>query len=87
MDLPGKSGGTFWLVASDEKGGPDGKKGERLVFADEFKREAVWLKETSGRTVVQVANDLGIGPSTLTRWKRHCREAGPRSWPQCIQYQ
>ena len=44
---------------------------ERRLFADAFKREAVRLTETSGRTVAQVADDLGVGRSTLTRWKRH----------------
>jgi transposase-like protein len=34
---------------------------------EEFKREAVRLTETSGRTVAQVAGDLGIEP------RRDCR--------------
>ena len=50
-------------------------KRERRTFTDDFKREAVRLKETSGRTIAQVADDLGIGLSTLTRWKRRYREA------------
>jgi len=48
---------------------------ERRLFTDEFKREAVRLTQTSGRTVAEVAADLGIGLSTLTRWKRRYREA------------
>ncbi len=48
---------------------------ERRVFTDEFKREAVHLTETSGRTIFEVAEDLGIGRSTLTRWKKQFREA------------
>jgi transposase len=54
-------------------------KRERRVFTDEFKREAVRLIETSGRTVSQIAEDLGIGLSTLTRWKRIYQDAGPSS--------
>ena len=50
-------------------------KRERRTFTDEFKQESVRLTETSGRTIAQVADDLGIGLSTLTRWKRHYREA------------
>jgi len=50
-------------------------KRERRTFTEEFKREAVRLTETSGRTIAQVADDLGIGLSTLTRWKRRYREA------------
>ena len=50
-------------------------KRERRTFAEDFKREAVRLTETSGRTIAQLADDLGIGLSTLTRWKRRYREA------------
>jgi transposase len=48
---------------------------------EEFKREAVRLTETSGRTVAQVAGDLGIGKSTLTRWKTQFKEADILSGP------
>jgi len=48
---------------------------------EEFKREAVRLTETSGRTVAQVARDLGIGKSTLTRWKTQFKEADILSGP------
>jgi len=41
-------------------------KQERRVFTEEFKREAVRLIETSGRTIAQIAEDLGVGLSTLT---------------------
>jgi len=51
-----------------------GKK-ERRTFTEEFKREAVRLTESSGRTIAQVADDLGIGLSSLTRWKRIYRDA------------
>lgn len=34
----------------------------------EFRREAVRLVLTSGRTRREIAEDLGIGLSTLTRW-------------------
>lgn len=50
-------------------------KQERRLFTNEFKQETVRLAETSGRTISQVADDLGIGLSTLTRWKRVFREA------------
>ncbi len=48
---------------------------------EEFKREAVRLTETSDRTVAQVAGDLGIGKSTLTRWKTQFKEADVLSGP------
>jgi transposase len=50
-------------------------KRERRTFTEEFKQESVRLCQTSGRTITQVADDLGIGLSTLTRWKRLYREA------------
>lgn len=54
---------------------------ERRTFTEEFKREAVRLTETSGRTIAQVSDDLGIGLSTLTRWKRRYRDADLLSGP------
>lgn len=54
----------------------------RRSFAEDFKREAVRLTQTSGRTISQVAEDIGIGLSTLTRWKRKYQEADLLSGPQ-----
>ena len=48
---------------------------ERRTFTEDFKQEAVRLTQTSGRTIAQVADDLGIGLSTLARWIRKYREA------------
>ncbi|MFZ5965330.1 IS3 family transposase [Thalassococcus sp. BH17M4-6] len=42
----------------------------------EFRREAVRLALTSGRTRREIAEDLGIGLSTLTRWLSRERDAG-----------
>ncbi len=50
-------------------------KRERRTFTEDFKREAVRLTETSGRTMSRVADDLGLGLSTLTRWKKRYRDA------------
>ncbi|ENT06065.1 MULTISPECIES: helix-turn-helix domain-containing protein, partial [Brucella] len=41
---------------------------KRVPLTKEFEREAVRLAETSGRTQKEIAADLGIGLSTLTRW-------------------
>ena len=56
-------------------------KRARRDFTDDFRREAVRLVATSGRTVGQVADDLGIGKSTLTRWQRAFRDADLLSGP------
>ncbi|TNC97155.1 MAG: transposase [Stygiobacter sp.] len=50
-------------------------------FTEDFKREAVRLVQTSGRTIGQIADDLGIGHSPLGKWLAKHREtellAGP----------
>ena len=51
------------------------KSSKGRVIDDAFRREAVRLLSTSGRTVEQVSDDLGIGRSTLTRWKSKFAEA------------
>ena len=40
---------------------------------DEFRREAVRIALTSGLTRKQVASDLGIGFSTLSKWIQQSR--------------
>ncbi len=56
-------------------------QGTKRVFTEEFKREAVRLTQTSGRTIKQIADDLGIGLSTLTRWKSKYQTAELLSGP------
>ena len=53
----------------------------RRSFDEEFKREAVGLCQSSGRTVRQIADDLGVGVSTLARWKQRFEEADLLSGP------
>lgn len=48
---------------------------------EEFRREAVRIALTSGRTVGQVSADLGIGKSTLGKWISRHREADLLSGP------
>ena len=43
-------------------------------FGKEYEAEAVRLVETSGRTQREIAEDLGIGLSTLRRWVDKRRE-------------
>ncbi len=48
----------------------------------EFRREAVRLALSSGRARREIAEDLGIGLSTLTRWLGQERDASePREAP------
>lgn len=50
-------------------------------FTDEFKREAVALWETSGRTQTEIADELGIVPTMLRRWQRGLNGGGPGAQP------
>ena len=43
-------------------------------FTKEFEDEAVRLVRTSGRTRRSIADDLGVGLSTLTRWIGRSRD-------------
>jgi len=43
-------------------------------FTKEFEDEAVRLVRTSGRTQREVAEDLGVGLSTLVRWIGRSRD-------------
>ena len=47
----------------------------RQVYDEAYRREAVRMLTSSGRTVAQIAGDLGIGRSTLTKWKSSFAEA------------
>jgi transposase len=47
----------------------------RPVFDAAFKKEAVRILTTSGRSIPEVADDLGVGKSTLGKWKRTHDEA------------
>ena len=50
----------------------------RRQFTDEFKRESVALLASSGRPLLQIANELGITPSMLRNWRNRSegRNAG-----------
>ncbi len=60
--------------------------GNRRVFTDEFKAEAVRLVTVEGHAARQVARDLGIHESLLRRWQRklearQARAAGVKASP------
>ena len=42
----------------------------RRRFSDEFKRDAVEIVRTSGRSIAEVARELGIYDSSLGNWVR-----------------
>jgi transposase len=53
----------------------------RRQYDEEFKRNAVELCSTSGKTVSQVARDLGISSNILSRWRRDQAGYGDRAFP------
>jgi len=53
----------------------------RKLHTDEFRKEAVQIALTSGLSRQQVADDLGIGKSTLGKWITQYREQDLMSGP------
>ena len=53
----------------------------RKIFTKEFKQEAVELSRRPDITLSQVARDLGIGTSTLSRWATEFYGQGDRAFP------
>jgi transposase len=54
---------------------------QQRAFTTEFKLEAVRLAQTSGKSVSQVARDLGIADSTLFHWCQRLAQKGPEAFP------
>jgi len=52
----------------------------RRQYTDEFRREAVWLLASSGRSLSHIAQELGIAPSRLRAW-RNRGDGGMRERP------
>ena len=48
---------------------------KRRKYSPEFKREAVALTRQPGVSCRQIAQEIGINPNLLTRWKREAEEA------------
>jgi transposase len=53
----------------------------RKTYTSEFKREALRLLETSGKSAAQLERDLGIGPGCLSRWKFKFSQNGDSAFP------
>jgi transposase len=59
----------------------EGEKKRRRKFDREFKIQAVKLLLESGKTVEEVADDLGIYWGNLSRWKREYRKDAEEAFP------
>ena len=53
----------------------------RRRFSREFKLEAVRLVTTEGHSASQVAQDLGVRPEMLRRWRKQIQEDGAGAFP------
>ena len=50
---------------------------KRRKFSEEFKADTVRLVQTGGKSLVQIARDLDLTPSAVTRWVQQAAiEAG-----------
>jgi len=53
----------------------------RSKYSEEFKRKAVEHSLTSEKTVMEVAQDLGVSYSNLRRWRAEYKKAGELAFP------
>ena len=53
---------------------------KRRIYTTEFKRNAVELSDTSGKTVAQIERDLDIPQGLLYKWRRKYRENGSQAF-------
>jgi transposase len=51
------------------------------VYPREFKEEAVRLAATSGKSVAQVARELGISDTSIYGWRKELAEHGKEAFP------
>lgn len=54
---------------------------KRRNYTREFKIEAVRLLESSGKKQTEIADELGVPDSNLTRWKQEYGEQGRMRFP------
>jgi transposase len=53
----------------------------RRKFDKQFKVDAIELLERSRKTITEVAEDLGIKPYALSRWRRELIENNDKAFP------
>lgn len=50
------------------------------VYTREFKQEAVRLAQTSGKSIAQVARELGISDTSIHQWRKELAQHGPEAF-------
>jgi transposase len=53
----------------------------RRRFSKEFKQEAVEMTNVAGITLTQVAEELGLSPRLLGRWRKELMGSGAKAFP------
>jgi transposase len=53
-----------------------GKRATSRRYSEEFKRDAVALLRSSGRSITEVAKELGVTDTSLGNWAREQAKAG-----------
>src|SRR5579863_6716053 len=51
------------------------------VYTREFKEEAVRLAQTSGKSITQVARELGISDTSIHQWRKELTQHGKEAFP------
>ena len=51
------------------------------TYTREFKEEAVRLVQTSGKSIAQVARELGISDTSLHQWRKELAQHGTGAFP------
>ena len=52
------------------------------TYTAEFKREAVRLAQTSGKSITQVARELGISDTPIHHWRKNLAAHGDEAFPR-----
>jgi transposase len=51
------------------------------TYTKEFKEEAVRLVQTSGKSIAQVARELGISDTSIHQWRKELTEHSSEAFP------
>ena len=54
---------------------------QQKTYTREFKLEAVQLVKSSGKPMSQIARELGVSDSALSRWCQQLAEQGEQAFP------
>ena len=57
------------------------QKPKQKVYTAEFKREAVNLLESSGKSGAVIAEELGISDGSLYTWRKQLTQQGEEAFP------